>query len=160
MSHYAVTMLSLPKKKHFCIFIVFLNSHEARDTLFRLRTHNVSDKALLNVCLPSLTCWDKFHITPSMPEENVIRGLERPHTNKRSVLLSLAWHKASVWKWVRCFQARPEWEETLSLYTQGWSGNSLRLHSQKHSPDYITHPQKHRGKGLSLMEVHFAVFVL
>ncbi len=160
MSHYAIKMLSLlKKKKKAFLHILCIPRFSWGHSHSQLRTHNVSDKALLNACLPSLTCWDKFHITSSTPGENVIRGLERLHTNKRSVSLSLGRHKASVWKWVRFFRPglngkkhypfthRVEREQSAMTFTtaQPWLYNAS---------------SKPHRKRLSLMEVHFAVYVL
>lgn len=144
----------LKKKKLFAYFLYPSISHEARNG-----THNVRDKALLNVCLPSLTCWDKFHITPSTPGENVIRGLERLHTNKRSVPLSLARHKASIWKWACFFRPGLTGLKHYPSHT-GWSRFSLWRGFTKAKPDYTPHPQNHIGNGLSPMETHSGVFVL
>lgn len=93
------TMPFIPKKSVFAVF-VFLDFSRGQRCSRSTGTHNVSDKALLNVCLQSLTCWDKFHITASTPGEKVIRGPELPHTNKRSACLCVSFgrHKASVWK--------------------------------------------------------------
>lgn len=138
-------MLSLPKKKKSFLHFLCIPQFLMRPETLCFGTHNERDKALLNVCLPSLTCWDKFHITPSTPGENVIRGLECLHTNKRSVPPSLSRHKASIWKWACFFRPGLNGLKHYPSHT-GWSGYSLRREFTKAQPWLHTASSKSHRK--------------